>query len=50
VIKYDFPTTNGNYIRRIGHMGRAGATGTDFTFFTCANAKYSRISTYHTPE
>jgi ATP-dependent RNA helicase DDX5/DBP2 len=47
---FHFPTTNKDYIHRIGRMGRAGAIGTDFTFFTRADAKYSRISTYPTPE
>jgi len=34
VINYDFPNQMEDYIHRIGRTGRAGATGSSYTFFT----------------
>merc|ERR1739848_913398 len=34
VINYEFPTTIEDYIHRVGRTGRAGATGSSYTFFT----------------
>ncbi|KAG0612450.1 hypothetical protein M758_6G028900 [Ceratodon purpureus] len=34
VINYDFPTGIEDYVHRIGRTGRAGATGTAYTFFS----------------
>merc|ERR1712039_778666 len=34
VINYEFPTTFEDYIHRVGRTGRAGATGSSYTFFT----------------
>merc|ERR1711953_1365040 len=34
VINYDFPSTIEDYVHRIGRTGRAGATGSSYTFFT----------------
>merc|ERR1712125_82744 len=34
VINYDFPTQIEDYIHRVGRTGRAGATGSSYTFFT----------------
>merc|ERR1712046_53259 len=34
VINYDFPSGIEDYIHRIGRTGRAGATGSSYTFFT----------------
>merc|ERR1712118_128915 len=34
VINYDFPNQIEDYIHRIGRTGRAGATGSSYTFFT----------------
>ena len=42
VINYDFPSSLEDYVHRIGRTGRAGARGTALTFFTQANAKFSR--------
>lgn len=42
VINYDFPSSLEDYVHRIGRTGRAGARGNAFTFFTHANAKFSR--------
>lgn len=42
MINYDFPSSLEDYVHRIGRTGRAGARGTAFTFFTQANAKFSR--------
>ncbi|KAH8110248.1 P-loop containing nucleoside triphosphate hydrolase protein [Phellopilus nigrolimitatus] len=39
---YNFPTNCEDYIHRIGHTGRAGQTGTLYTFFTPDNAKSAR--------
>ncbi|KAL9239627.1 hypothetical protein vseg_013933 [Gypsophila vaccaria] len=42
VVNYDFPTSLEDYIHRIGRTGRAGATGTAYSFFTHSNSKYAR--------
>jgi len=42
VINYDMPQQAEDYVHRIGRTGRAGATGTAFSFFTTANAKIAR--------
>merc|ERR1712039_385922 len=34
VINYDFPNQIEDYIHRVGRTGRAGATGSSYTFFT----------------
>merc|ERR1712048_1090077 len=34
VINYDFPSQIEDYIHRVGRTGRAGATGSSYTFFT----------------
>merc|ERR1712054_232986 len=34
VINYDFPNNIEDYIHRVGRTGRAGATGSSYTFFT----------------
>merc|ERR1711959_301984 len=34
VINYDFPNAIEDYVHRIGRTGRAGATGSSYTFFT----------------
>ena len=34
VINFDFPTGIEDYVHRIGRTGRAGATGTAYTFFS----------------
>merc|ERR1712019_235198 len=34
VINYDFPSAIEDYIHRVGRTGRAGATGSSYTFFT----------------
>ncbi|KAL6002744.1 DEAD-box ATP-dependent RNA helicase 20 [Asimina triloba] len=42
VINYDFPASLEDYVHRIGRTGRAGAKGTAFTFFTHANARFTK--------
>ncbi|XP_047942136.1 DEAD-box ATP-dependent RNA helicase 20-like isoform X1 [Salvia hispanica] len=42
VVNYDFPSNLEDYVHRIGRTGRAGATGTAFSFFTHANVKHAR--------
>ncbi|KAK4394815.1 DEAD-box ATP-dependent RNA helicase 30 [Sesamum angolense] len=42
VVNYDFPSSLEDYVHRIGRTGRAGASGTAFSFFTHGNAKYAR--------
>ncbi|KAH8108638.1 hypothetical protein DFH11DRAFT_1731781 [Phellopilus nigrolimitatus] len=42
VINYDFPNNCEDYIHCIGRTGRAGQTGTSYTFFTPDNAKSAR--------
>jgi ATP-dependent RNA helicase DDX5/DBP2 len=39
VVNYDFPGTIEDYVHRIGRTGRAGSTGTAYSFFTPANAR-----------
>lgn len=34
VINYDFPGSIEDYVHRVGRTGRAGATGSSYTFFT----------------
>jgi ATP-dependent RNA helicase DDX5/DBP2 len=34
VINYDFPNNTEDYVHRIGRTGRAGATGTSYTFLS----------------
>merc|ERR1712125_229811 len=34
VINYDFPSKIEDYVHRVGRTGRAGATGSSYTFFT----------------
>ncbi|KAG6501607.1 hypothetical protein ZIOFF_041490 [Zingiber officinale] len=41
VINYDFPGSLEDYVHRIGRMGRAGAKGTAYSFFTAANARFA---------
>merc|ERR1719327_2323994 len=41
VINYDFPNQIEDYIHRIGRTGRAGATGSSYTFFTTDKAKHA---------
>merc|ERR1719293_118062 len=39
VIKYDFPGQIEDYIHRVGRTGRAGHTGSSYTFFTSDKAR-----------
>lgn len=39
VVNYDMPGTAEDYVHRIGRTGRAGATGTAYSFFTPSNAR-----------
>jgi len=41
VINYDFPSSLGNYVHRIGRTGRAGAKGISYTFISHADARYA---------
>ncbi|KAK8452469.1 hypothetical protein SEVIR_5G118200v4 [Setaria viridis] len=41
VVNYDFPTGVEDYVHRIGRTGRAGATGSAFTFFGDQDSKYA---------
>jgi ATP-dependent RNA helicase DDX5/DBP2 len=41
VVNYDFPTGVEDYVHRIGRTGRAGATGSAYTFFSDQDAKYA---------
>merc|ERR1719215_1188288 len=41
VINYEFPNTIEDYIHRVGRTGRAGATGSSYTFFTQDKAKHA---------
>ena len=36
------PSCAEDYVHRIGRTGRAGATGTAYSFFTSANGKMAR--------
>merc|ERR1711953_1574081 len=42
VINYDFPAQIEDYIHRVGRTGRAGATGSAYTFFTRDKAKMAK--------
>lgn len=42
VVNYDFPNDMENYVHRIGRTGRAGATGTAFSFFTSDKSRMAR--------
>merc|ERR1712048_57313 len=42
VINFDFPNQIEDYIHRVGRTGRAGATGSSYTFFTPDKAKHAR--------
>jgi len=39
VVNYDFPRQIEDYVHRIGRTGRAGATGTAYSFFTLDKSK-----------
>merc|ERR1711957_299946 len=41
VINYDFPNGIEDYIHRVGRTGRAGATGSSYTFFTQDKFKHA---------
>jgi ATP-dependent RNA helicase DDX5/DBP2 len=41
VINYDFPGSVEDYIHRVGRTGRAGATGSSYTFFTSDKARHA---------
>merc|ERR1712130_1083598 len=41
VINYDFPNQIEDYIHRVGRTGRAGATGSSYTFFTHDKARHA---------
>lgn len=41
VVNYDFPSGVEDYVHRIGRTGRAGATGTAFTFFCDQDGRYA---------
>merc|ERR1712190_327243 len=42
VINYDFPSQIEDYVHRVGRTGRAGATGSSYTFFTQEKFKHAR--------
>merc|ERR1711881_108135 len=42
VINYDFPGSVEDYIHRVGRTGRAGATGSSYTFFTSDKFKHAK--------
>merc|ERR1719291_1039056 len=42
VINYDFPGSIEDYVHRVGRTGRAGATGSSYTFFTQDKFKHAR--------
>merc|ERR1719230_350656 len=42
VINYDFPSQIEDYIHRVGRTGRAGATGSSYTFFTKDKFRHAR--------
>merc|ERR1719281_2228673 len=42
VINYDFPNGVEDYIHRVGRTGRAGATGSSYTFFTQEKFKHAK--------
>merc|ERR1711953_1515214 len=41
VINYEFPNQIEDYIHRVGRTGRAGATGSSYTFFTQDKSKHA---------
>jgi len=42
VINYDFPSQIEDYVHRVGRTGRAGATGSSYTFFTKDKFKHAK--------
>lgn len=42
VVNYDMPNNAEDYVHRIGRTGRAGATGTSYSFFTAANGRLAK--------
>merc|ERR1712061_426643 len=42
VINYDFPGQIEDYVHRVGRTGRAGATGSAYTFFTANKFRHAR--------
>lgn len=42
VINYDMPNNAEDYVHRIGRTGRAGNTGTSYSFFTAANGRLAK--------
>merc|ERR1712183_316888 len=42
VINYDFPGQIEDYVHRVGRTGRAGATGSSYTFFTKDKFKHAK--------
>merc|ERR1712084_189492 len=42
VISYDFPKQIEDYVRRVGRTGRAGATGSSYTFLTSDKARMAK--------
>merc|ERR1711879_548901 len=42
VINYDFPGQIEDYVHRVGRTGRAGATGSAYTFFTSDKFKHAK--------
>ncbi len=42
VVNYDMPKTAEDYVHRIGRTGRAGATGTAYSFFTNGDSRLAR--------
>jgi len=42
VINYDFPTSIEDYVHRIGRTGRAGATGSSYTFFSPNKSRHAK--------
>lgn len=42
VINYDMPNCAEDYVHRIGRTGRAGASGTAYSFFTSSNGRMAK--------
>merc|ERR1712066_277514 len=42
VINYDFPNQIEDYVHRVGRTGRAGVTGSSYTFFTQDKARMAK--------
>merc|ERR1712083_354022 len=42
VINYDFPKQIEDYVHRVGRTGRAGATGSSYTFFESKNVRMAK--------